>query len=333
MRLSAMGDVAMTVPVVAQLAQRDDLCVTVLTRKAFLPLFSNLENVEVFAFLDEHKNFWGLLRLFRELQKYKKWHVIIDLHNVLRTKFLRFLFRFSIAKIAILQKNHCEKRNLTRKNRKKMTQLPSVQDEYTAACARAGFPVEVKPCKLYDNISLPAEILQITGKKNEKWLGIAPFARHQAKTYPFKKMQEIIRHFSEKGDVKVFLFGGKADAKILEIITYNNVYSLAGRTSFADELQVMAHLDCMLSMDSGNMHLTNLVAVPVVSIWGATHPFAGFVSAGSAKNTIIQRDLACRPCSVFGNKPCWKGSYECMDIPSGKIIEAIEKIIFLNDDL
>ena len=208
-----------------------------------------------------------------------------------------------------------------------MWQLPFVQDEYAAACARAGFPIEVMPCTLYDkNTNLSAEISQITGEKNEKWLGIAPFAKHQAKIYPFEKTQEIIHYFSEK-DVKIFLFGGKADAEILERAIYNNVYSLAGKISLADELKMMARLDCMLSMDSANMHLANLVDVPVVSLWGATHPFAGFVSIGNMKNAIVQQDLECRPCSVFGNKPCYKGTYECMDIAPEKIIKTIESIL------
>jgi ADP-heptose:LPS heptosyltransferase len=302
-----------------------------LTRKAFLPLFSPLKNVETFAFSEEYGNFLGLFRLFRELRALKKWHAVIDLHNVLRTRLLTFLFRIFAAKYAILHKNRCKKRKLIRKNRKKMQQLPFVQDEYAAACARAGFSVPVVGAKNFSPLpELPKEISQITGEKNEKWLGIAPFAKHQAKIYPFEKTKELIRYFSEKGNVKIFLFGGKADAEILECSIYNNVYSLAGKLSLVNELQIMAHLDCMLSMDSANMHLANLVDTPVVSVWGATHPFAGFVSVGNVKNTVIQRDLACRPCSVFGNKPCWKGRYECMDIVPEQIINAIEKI-FLDD--
>ncbi|MDR0872048.1 MAG: glycosyltransferase family 9 protein [Prevotellaceae bacterium] len=324
-RLSAMGDVAMCVPIVAQLAQRGDVRVTVLTRKAFLPLFAQLNDVETFAFSKD----LSVLRLFRELRKGQKWDTVIDLHNVLRTKFLRFLFRLSGVKIAVLQKNRCQKRKLTRKHCKKMRQLPSVQDEYVAACARAGFPVGAKifsPIfseRAKDFSPLPDDILKITGEKN---IGIAPFAKHRTKVYPLDKILQVIEHFSEKG-VHIFLFGGKSDAETLEnwAAIHNNVYSLAGKTDFTGELQMMAHLDCMLSMDSGNMHLANLVGVPVLSVWGATHPFAGFVSAG--KNTIVQRNLDCRPCSIFGNKPCWKGTYECMDIPPQKIIEEIEKII------
>ena len=43
------------------------------------------------------------------------------------------------------------------------------------------------------------------------------------------------------------------------------------------ELNLMSHLDVMLSMDSANMHLASLVNIPVVSVWGATHPYAGFM--------------------------------------------------------
>lgn len=60
----------------------------------------------------------------------------------------------------------------------------------------------------------------------------------------------------------------------------------------------------MLSMDSANMHLASLYGIPVVSVWGGTHPFAGFYGWGQDLKNAIQTELPCRPSSVYGNKPC-----------------------------
>ena len=79
------------------------------------------------------------------------------------------------------------------------------------------------------------------------------------------------------------------------------------------ELILMSHLDVMVSMDSANMHLASLVNTPVVSIWGATHPYCGFMGYGQkAENALQIENLECRPCSVFGNKPCLHGDYRCL---------------------
>ena len=94
------------------------------------------------------------------------------------------------------------------------------------------------------------------------------------------------------------------------------------------ELIIMSHLDVMLSMDSANMHLASLTSVPVVSIWGATHPFAGFMGYNQSKDNVIQLDLDCRPCSIFGQKLCQRGDYACLkNIPPERIVERIESII------
>ena len=331
-RFSALGDVAMTVPVVAEVAKKYDANITILTKNAFGPLFATLENITVFSpdFNQQHKGFFGLWRLFRELRQMQKWNAVVDLHDVLRTKVVRLLFCLSGTKVAVINKNRSEKKQLTRRKNKKLHQVPFVQDEYAKTFERIGFPVEVKPVCLYDkNIKLPGELVNITGEKSTKWIGIAPFAKHETKMYPLACMEKVIEYFSSN-NIKIFLFGGgKHETDILNRLQdkYSNTISLAGKVSFENELRIMSHLDCVLTMDSGNMHLANLVNVPVVSVWGATHPYTGFLSKGNLQNEQVQLQLDCRPCSVFGNKSCYKGTNECLNINSQVIIEAIERKI------
>jgi ADP-heptose:LPS heptosyltransferase len=90
----------------------------------------------------------------------------------------------------------------------------------------------------------------------------------------------------------------------------------------------MSHLDVMLSMDSANMHLASLTATPVVSVWGATHPYAGFMGWNQDPENVIQVSLECRPCSIYGQKPCMRGDYACLNnIAPETIVERINKIL------
>ncbi len=90
----------------------------------------------------------------------------------------------------------------------------------------------------------------------------------------------------------------------------------------------MSHLDVMISMDSANMHLASLTGTPVVSIWGATHPYAGFVGWAQKPSNILQVDLPCRPCSIYGNKPCARGDMECMHrISPESVVAKVEEVL------
>jgi ADP-heptose:LPS heptosyltransferase len=329
-----MGDVVMTVPVISQVVGSNDVCITILTKKAFAPLFSKLKNTKVIApdFNNKYKSIAGIWKLYYELKKLEKWDVVIDLHDVLRTKMLRKFFSLSGTKVVVVDKNRKQKRRLTRRFNKKFWQLPLIQDEYSDAFKKAGLAVSSTPYKMFNATEpIPEKLREIiNSQKAEKWIGIAPFAKHKNKIYPLNRMEKVVEYFSLNNNAKIFLFGGgKHEKKILyswEKI-YSNTYSLAGKINLEDELRFMAHLDCMLSMDSANMHLANLVDIPVVSVWGTTHPYTGFLSKGNPKNKEVQLSLACRPCSVYGNKPCYKGTNECLNIEPEIIIKAIEEII------
>jgi ADP-heptose:LPS heptosyltransferase len=84
----------------------------------------------------------------------------------------------------------------------------------------------------------------------------------------------------------------------------------------------------MVTMDSANMHLASLVATPVVSIWGATHPYAGFMGWNQSIDNAVQTDLPCRPCSIYGKKDCMRGDYACLyQIKPETIVGKIERIL------
>ncbi len=89
---------------------------------------------------------------------------------------------------------------------------------------------------------------------------------------------------------------------------------LSGKLNLTEELNTIAELELMISMDSANMHLASLMGTRCISIWGATHPYAGFLGFGQSEDDVVQvKDLSCRPCSVFGDKECYRGDWACLE--------------------
>ena len=80
-----------------------------------------------------------------------------------------------------------------------------------------------------------------------------------------------------------------------------------------EEMAVMKKMSLMVTMDSANMHLASLVGLRCISIWGATHRYAGFLGYNQSEEDCVELPLSCRPCSIYGNKPCKQGDYQCLN--------------------
>ncbi|WP_278034485.1 glycosyltransferase family 9 protein [Flavobacterium nitratireducens] len=310
MRLSAMGDVAMTVPVLrAFVKQHPDIKITVISRPFFKPFFETIPNIGFFAFDDKerHKGFLGLLRLFADL-KQLKIDAFADLHNVLRSKVVRTLFALSGKKVAAVDKGRAEKKALTAAENKVFKQLPTMFERHTKVFEQLGFDIDLSNPNFPDKAVLTDDIKAIIGDNHQKLIGIAPFAQYDSKVYPLDLMEEVIAKLAKKSSNKILLFGGgKREIEILESISasYDNVITIAGKIKFQQELELISNLDVMLSMDSGNAHIAALLGVKVVTLWGATHPFAGFSPFNQPlENALVSdRNLFPKlPTSIYGNK-------------------------------
>ena len=316
-RLSAMGDVAMAVPVVAALrSAHPDLRITVLTRPFFKPFFRDIEGIEFFEpdLQGRHKGLGGLIRLFGDLRGLGI-DCVADLHDVLRSKVLRTLFALTGHETARIDKGRAEKEAMTRKFRKKVVPLKTTFERYRDVFLELGCYLDLPPRMPRRERPIPEQMTALAGAKTGKWVGIAPFAKHKGKIYPTVKTDELIGLLSARYE-KVFVFGGGVyEQQFGEFMQtrYPNIVSVIGHVTLDEELDLMANMDCMIGMDSATMHLCSLVGTPVVSIWGATHPYAGFYGYGQDPANAVQLDLPCRPCSVYGNKPCIFKDYRCLE--------------------
>lgn len=331
-RLSSLGDVAMAVPVVYSLAvSRPHDEVTVVSRRQWKALFLGMPANVRFCGIDPAscRSLRGLERLFRELMELKP-DCVADLHDVLRTKYLRLRFRMSCIHTEAIRKGRREKRGLTRRKNKRLHQLKTSTQRYEDVFRRLGFPAESRPGLTFRWDEEGAGGLDgLMGAKNgDEWVGIAPFARHKGKVYPPELMEQTISLLCRRSKRRIFVFGeGEAEKATADKWAgrYPAVISLIGRGKLEDELAALGRMDAVLSMDSANMHLASLTGTAVVSIWGATHPFAGFCVRGRGGISVIQSDMDCRPCSVFGDKPCMRGDYACLTrISPHDVAERIE---------
>lgn len=326
-RTSAMGDVALTTIVIRGLRkQYPETDVTLVTRSSFASFFYSIGRLELFFpdFNNRHKGLYGIFNLFRDLKKSKKIDYVIDLHDVLRSKILRWLFKLSGVPSSVIDKGRAEKRRvITGKNK---VQLRHSVERYYDVFAKAGFPV------LLENGPwiLPSEEAKkrVSGLMNETGLlhiGVAPYAKHDLKTWPEKNMIRLLELIAGQYKVRFWLFGGKEETE--QLISFQNRIPesvlIAGTLGLDEEIALMDRLNFMIAMDSSNMHIAALSGTRTISIWGGTDPLTGFGAWQQPDNFAMKipiEELKCRPCTVYGKGKCRRGDLACMNWLTPEIV-------------
>jgi len=315
-RFSAFGDVAMVASVFREfMEQNPDVQLIMVTRENFRDLFNDIPNLIFKGIdLDDYKGILGLRRLARQLKREFNPDYVADLHDVIRTKILdKILIRHQY-KVFVLDKGKDEKEHLTDVWNIDKVPLKKTVERYADVLRKMGFSLKLSH-------QYKPSVQQKSG------IGLAPFAQHNGKILSLEKSFELAKILSLHH--KIYFFGGgKKEKEILLDWEKHipNTESLAGKMSLKEELQKISELEVMISMDSANMHLASLAGTRCVSIWGATHPYAGFLGYGQDENDVVQvKDLTCRPCSVFGDKECYRGDYACLEEIS--VQQIVDKIL------
>ena len=309
----------MLVPLMRQVAEQyPDLELTMLSRKQYEPLFSDMpSNVRFFGadLRGRHQRILGLHRLMQDFD-YHKYDAVADMHNVMRTQYIRTRMFLAGKRCAHVFKARVQKWLLVRHNYHHKQPLLPMLERYRAVFTELGYH------------TVPQVVTRPAIERAH--IGIAPFAAHRGKIYPIDRMKKVVqalgKQMAAQGE-KVLLFGaGSKEEMILREWEkrYEGVESLAGKHTMDEEIGIISRLRLMLTMDSANMHLASLAGTRVLSIWGATHPYAGFLGYGQSETDCIQRDLPCRPCSIYGNRFCQYRDYRCLHIEPEEIIERVQ---------
>lgn len=318
LRFSAMGDVAMVAAVLQEFSEQNPAAELIMvSRPAFKPFFDHIPHLIFHPIQPKtiHKGIDGLYKLYQELRSYKP-DAIADLHDNLRSRAISTFFRLTGTKIKRINKGRAEKKALTRTNNKIFKALRKTVERYADVFRELGFNVKLSHKINKSQQEIPANAQNLFANKATKKIGISPFAQHVYKVYALEKMEEVISSLNKAGH-EIFIFGGgKAEQDIAEdwAKKYVNTHNLIGNFNLTEELAIISNLDIMLSMDSSGMHIASLVGVPVVSVWGPTHPYAGFLGYGQSESDCIQIDHPSRPNSIYGNKPCLCGVENCIDL-------------------
>ncbi len=321
-RFEALSDVITTIPVLYDACiANPGLTVVMLTRKSMTGLFLDPpSNLVVHGEpYDRFKKPLSILAIVRELHAQYGFEAFVDLQGIFKTSVARAWCRFKGLKVSVIDHGRLEKGRLTRKHGKLMLPVRHTVDRYRDAMKNAGVYMLHNFKGLFaDMPPSPAVYAAITKPKQEGevWIGIAPFAKYKGKIYPLNLMEQVLRELSGRSHVTVFLYGGGPyEHKILSewARKYPSTISLAGeRHGFGVEMALLHDLDLLITMDSANMHLASLVGTPVVTLWGATHPYCGYSGWNIPEENNVQLPMPCRPCALYGNKPCLTGDYRCL---------------------
>ena len=335
-RFSSMGDVALTVPVLrGVLKHNSDLQITMVSSGAYEAMFHDIDRLTFYRVdLKNYGGIKGLHRLYKELKEVDSWDAIIDLHSVMRTWTIGTFFRMAGVPVFKLDKGRAEKKALVRKDNKVFKLLKHTTERYLDVFKAFGVNGEVEAgdvLHINDRASTSlTEFLNENGLiKNKMWLGLAPYSKHKQKTWPLSKITALIEALGQKDIYQIFLLGGVEEAEDLRNLAalYPHCINMAGVFSLDEEIALMHQLDEVVAMDSFNMHLAALCNTKVISVWGGTHRFAGFGPLNGNEQYIAQvshEELTCRPCSVFGSKPCYRGDWACL---KGIEVEEVLKLI------
>lgn len=307
-RLSAMGDVAMTIPVLKAFTQKyPEVKITVLTKAFFTPFFTQLPvQVKAVEINGRHKGLMGLNRLFFDLKK-NKLDAVVDLHNVMRSNILKQYFKIIKTPFEQIDKGRAEKKALTSLKNKVFEPLKTTHERYADVFRTLGYELNLTENDVLERETLDALTTKLVGINTKKWIGVAPFAMHVGKAYPLERSLQIIEELHKK-EYKVFLFGGgKKEINLLNNIAQklDGVVCVAGQLNMRQELDLISNLDCMIAMDSGNGHMAAMYGIPVITVWGVTHPYLGFAPFNQPEENNILPDLVTYdkiPTSVYGNK-------------------------------
>ncbi len=333
-RLSSLGDVVLTTPVIRSLKQKfPQSQIFFLTKVQYQDLLTSdpyVFDLVGFDPQDKHKGISGFFKLIRELNALE-FDLLVDLHANLRSFLLRRLLKAGI-KIKY-DKRWLARFLLVHFKFLKAKPNPTI-DSYLKTLGKIG----VSRCERNPRIFLNQKsedflkdfVIEKKIEKDDIVVGIHPGAKWETKRWTEEKFARVCQVLIRKPELKVILFGDQEDQVAIERIssrTGDHKVSKAVNLPLSDLLGPIKRCDCFVTNDSGPMHIASAVGVPVVAIFGPTHPQLGFSPIGS-ENVVLSANVECSPCSLHGEKKCRKRARYCMDLIEPEMVtDAVEKLL------
>ncbi|MBK7143448.1 MAG: HAD-IIIA family hydrolase [bacterium] len=304
-RLGSLGDVILTSATVLNLKIAHPNCrLSFLTKARFAPIAKMLTGVDEVITLPETASNHDYFQLLLALDK-QNFDLVVDLHGNLRSWLARRVI--SSGNTSAYPKRRLSRwlsvRHLTTPD-----DVPHTIDLYNRALSEFEITPYVSRPVIHREQLLPVSP-DLASRTN--LVAIAPGAAHATKQWPIERFQQVARLLIERHACHILWVAVGSD-------------QLAPNTeaSFGDSLTelidwpleqlapLLARASVTISNDSGLMHLASAVGTPVIAIFGPTHSTLGFSPRG-LHDQMIEVDEYCRPCSLHGNKPCFRTEQFC----------------------
>ena len=322
-RLSALGDLVLTTGPMSWWNARRGYRFTVITRDSIAPVLAGHPAVDEVIALDEtslRREPW--LQVARRLAGRCRGQGLLDLHGTLRSRILSLLWSGPVRRYPKFSLS----RRLFQRCRLDMLrhrlEALNVPQRYTLALEpEAPQASELLPLIRLDEQEREAgRVLAARAAVIPGFLALHPYATHPDKAWPRDLWLTLARMLDQAGVPWVVL--GRDAAPLLP----GDRRDLTNATDLRTLCAVLAQAGGLITNDSGPMHLASAVGTPVLALFGPTARAWGFYPAGP-RDVVLERDLACRPCSLHGTTPCVQGRACLATITPAEVLEAVPRLL------
>jgi heptosyltransferase-2 len=331
LRLSAIGDVVLTSPLIRALRQRfPNARIDFVIKESFAELMAHNPRLDSVYRFDPASGVPGLVQLGQQLRR-QRYDVVLDLHRNFRTIILT---RLCAAPRSGHYHKHVLRRWLFVKFKAATVQrIPPVAQRYLQAAAFLNLPNDGANPELFWSAAHEAEalraLLQAGWKKERALLCLAPGAGYFTKRWPIEYFSEVARELA--GSHKNFalaILGGEQDCELGRYLREHSraeILDLTGKCSLLASAAIIKRSRLVLANDSGLMHIAEAVGTPVLALFGSTTRELGFFPQRATSRVLEQLNLDCRPCSHLGYHACPARHFRCMkEITPQRVLDEID---------
>jgi len=307
-RFSAIGDIILTTPVIRAIKQQYPQAeLHYLTKKQHTDLLKHNPYLSKVIAFDSQST--SLLSLILQL-KQERYHWIIDLHQNIRSKLIRYTI-FAKRKTTY-PKGYWRRFLLIQFKYKSSAPFPHVIDKYFAYLKKYGVSNDQQGTEIFYPTAIEEGIKKFFSLSGNEIVAICPGASYFTKRWTKEGFQEVGQLLTAKGKQVVYL-GGENEKELCEQLAHaTGASSLAGKLSLLEAAYVLQLSSFAVTNDSGLMHLAESQNTPVISIFGATVEELGFTPFLPKSRIVQNRELKCRPCHGKGRNACPKKHFDCM---------------------
>lgn len=319
-RFSSLGDVILTAPFLKVLRRKfPEAQIDFCTKAEYAEILKFNPNISNIIETDNELDF-SKLKILRKSLKENRYDLVIDLHNNLRTFYLKIFLRlhskvivfrkysfgkFLLVKFKInLLKDHPPiyvryintLKKITELNENDLKTLPEI---FTGDNAKGKLTAILKENDITDTSNI---------------ICIVPGSKHFTKTYPPEYFAELIR-LMHNDNLKFILVGTGADKQLIDEIiskSQGNVLDFNDKLNLHELAELMKISRLVISGDTGPMHIAEALNAPLIVIMGSSVREFGFYPSSEKSVVIENAGLSCRPCSHIGKEKCPKGHFKCM---------------------